>query len=125
MIRHIWLAAGWLLIIAIVYLSLATLTLPTDVPQSDKLGHLLAYGVLMAWWSQLYVIDARRWKLALAFIVLGGSMEIAQGFTPNRYPELLDLVANTTGVLLGWLAAPPRIPSLYARLAAAFSRAQS
>lgn len=121
MIRHIWLATGWLLIIAIVYLSLVTLTLPEDVPQSDKFGHLLAYGMLMAWWSQLYDADARRWKLALAFIALGTAMEIAQSFTPNRYPEWLDIAANTTGVLLGWLAAPPRIPGLYARLAAKFS----
>jgi hypothetical protein len=29
-------------------------------------------------------------------------------------------LANIVGVLLGWLAAPPRIPSVYARLAAAF-----
>lgn len=121
MIYRIWLACGWSLIAAIVYLSLATLTLPEDVPQSDKLGHLLAYGTLMAWWSQLYVVDARRWKLALTFIALGAAMEIAQGFTPNRYPEWLDIVANSTGVLLGWLAAPPRIPGLYARLAAKFS----
>lgn len=122
MIRTLWLAGGWSFIIAIVYLSLVSITLPADVPQSDKLGHLLAYGILMGWWCQFHVDNARRWKLALAFIALGGLMEFAQSLTPNRYPEWWDMAANTGGVLLGWLAAPPRIPSLYARLAAAFSR---
>ena len=119
--RQLWLAIGWMIVAAIVYLSLATLTIETGIESGDKLGHLLAYGVLMAWWSQLYVSASIRWKLGIAFIALGAAMELAQGLTPNRYPELLDLVANTSGVLLGWLIAPPRIPSLYARLAAAFS----
>jgi VanZ family protein len=121
MIRKLWMAVGWLLIASVVYLSLATLTLPPDVPQGDKFGHLLAYGTLMAWWSQLYVADAQRWKLALAFIALGAAMEFAQSLTPNRYPEVLDLAANTAGVLLGWFAAPPRGPNIYARFTAAFS----
>jgi VanZ family protein len=120
--RRLWIAIGWLIIAAIVYLSLATLAVETDVPQGDKLGHLLAYGALMAWWAQLYVAPSTRLKLGLAFIALGAAMELAQGLTPSRYPELLDLLANTSGVLLGWLAAPPRIPNLYARLAAAFPR---
>ena len=118
--RKFWIAGGCLIIAAIVYLSLATLAIETDIRGGDKLGHLLAYGALMAWWSQLYVSAPARLKLGLAFIALGAAMELAQGLTPNRYPELLDLAANTSGVLLGWLAAPPRIPSLYAWLTAAF-----
>ena len=118
--RRLWIAGGIVLIAAIVYLSLATLAIETDVPQGDKVGHFLGYGALMAWWSQLYVAASTRLRLGLAFIALGAMMELAQGLTPNRYPELLDLAANTTGVLLGWLASPPRIPNLYARLAAAF-----
>jgi VanZ family protein len=121
MIRTLWLTLGWAIIISIVYLSLATLTIQPDMDQGDKLGHLLAYGTLMAWWCQLISVPNARWKLALAFIALGAAMEFAQSLTPNRYPEMLDMVANTSGVLLGWLVAPPRIPSLYARLAAKFS----
>lgn len=118
--RRLWVAAGWLFIAAIIYLSLATLNIKTDVPQGDKLSHLLAYGTLMAWWSQLYVsASTRRW-LGIGFIALGTVMELAQDLTPNRYPELLDLAANITGVLLGWLASPPRVPNLYAKLASAF-----
>jgi VanZ family protein len=118
--RPLWLALGGLIIAAIVYFSLFKLAIDTDIQGGDKLGHLLAYGGLMAWWSQLCVSTATRLKLALAFVALGGVMELAQGLTPDRYPEWLDLAANTAGVLLGWLAAPPRTPNFYAKLAAAF-----
>ena len=118
--RRIWLAGGWLLVVTIIYLSLATVPVETGIEGGDKLGHLLAYGVLMAWWAQLYADPSQRWRLAVSFVALGITMEFAQGLTPNRYPELLDVVANTSGVLLGWLIAPPRIPDFYGRLAAAF-----
>lgn len=118
--RKLWIGGGWLIVVAIVYFSLLKLAIDTDIQGGDKLGHLLAYGGLMAWWAQLYVSTTTRLKLALSFIALGGAMELAQGLTPDRYPEWLDLAANSAGVLLGWLAAPPRLPNFYARLAAAF-----
>ena len=118
--RKLWLGGGWLIVAAIVYFSLVKLAVDSDIQGGDKLGHLLAYGGLMLWWSQFYLSRAARIKLALAFIALGGAMELAQGLTPDRYPEWLDLAANTAGVLLGWLAAPPRLPNFYQRLAAAF-----
>ena len=118
--RKLWVGVGWLIVAAIVYFSLFKLAIDTDIQGGDKLGHLLAYGGLMAWWSQLYLSGTARLKLALAFVALGGAMELAQGLTPNRYPEWLDLAANTAGVLLGWLAAPPRLPNFCQRLAAAF-----
>jgi VanZ family protein len=118
--RRFWLAIGWLFVAAIVYFSLFKLAVEPDIEGGDKLGHLLAYGGLMLWWAQLYVSTTTRLKLVLAFLTLGGAMELAQGLTPDRYPEWLDLAANSAGVLLGWLAAPPRVPNFYARLAAAF-----
>ena len=118
--RRLWLALGWLIIAAIVYLSLAPQPIEIKVQEGDKLGHFLAYGGLMVWWSQLYLSSTTRLKLGLAFVALGGAMELAQGLTPNRYPEWLDLAADSIGVLLGWLLAPPRLPNLYSKLAAAF-----
>jgi len=118
--RKLWIGGGWLIVAAIVYFSLFKLAIDTEIKGGDKLGHLLAYGGLMAWWSQLYVSPATRLRLGVAFIALGAMMELAQGLTPDRYPEWLDLAANTAGVLLGWLAAPPRLPNFCARLAAAF-----
>ena len=118
--RHAWIAVGWLIIATIVYLSLATLTVQFQVQEGDKIGHLLAYGALMAWWAQLYVSSSSRLKLALLFVLLGALVEIAQGFTPTRSPEWLDLAADAAGVLVGWVASPPRAPNFYLRLAATF-----
>ena len=118
--RRLWQAAGWLIVAAIVYFSLFQAAAPVALAGGDKLGHFLAYGGLMAWWSQLHASAAARFRLALACIALGAAMELAQGLTPDRFPEWLDLAANSAGVLIGWLAAPPRLPNFYKRLAAAF-----
>ncbi|MEW6131577.1 MAG: VanZ family protein [Pseudomonadota bacterium] len=118
--RKLWMVGGWIIVAAVVYFSLFRLALDTDMQGGDKLGHFLAYGGLMLWWSQLCVSTPTRLKLALAFVALGGAMELAQGLTPGRYPEWIDLAADTAGVLAGWLAAPPRLPNFYQRLTAAF-----
>jgi VanZ family protein len=118
--RTFWRAGGWLLIAAIIFLSLTPHPIEFNIPNGDKLNHLLAYATLMAWWSQLHVSSAKRLRLALSLTALGIAMELAQGYTPTRQPDILDALANTAGVLLGWLAAPPRVPNFYAKLAAAF-----
>jgi VanZ family protein len=120
--KRLWFIGGLLLIAAIVFFSLTPHPLESNIPEGDKLHHLLGYGVLMAWWSQLKLQQADRLRLAIGFIALGIVMEVAQGFTPTRQPDVFDALANTTGILLGWLASPPRIPNFYARLAAAFPR---
>jgi glycopeptide antibiotics resistance protein len=59
----------------------------------------------------------RRWRLAVAIVLLGIGIELLQGLTPNRQPDVLDALANSGGVLLGWLAAR-LLPGLPERLAA-------
>jgi VanZ family protein len=118
--RTVWRASGWLLIAAIIFLSLTPHPIEVHIPNGDKLNHLLAYAALMGWWSQLHASSVERLRLALSFAALGIIMEYAQGFTPTRQPEVLDALANIAGILIGWLAAPPRIPNFFARLAAAF-----
>ena len=119
-VRRLWIAGGWLVIAAIVWFSLTPHPLEANIPEGDKLNHLLGYGILMAWWSQLQLDSSRRLRLAISFIALGIAMEIAQGFTPTRQPDVFDVLANTIGILLGWLASPPRIPNFYSRFAVAF-----
>lgn len=99
--RNLWLALGWGLVIAVVYLSLTPKPLKVDVSFGDKIGHFLAYATLMGWWSQL---DTRYCRLALLFVLLGLSMEIAQSFTDYRQGDVFDMAANTIGVGLGWLS---------------------
>lgn len=99
--RDLWLTLGWVLVLAVIYLSLTPKPPSPDISQIDKVGHLLAYAALMGWWSQ---IDSRHCRLALLFVLMGLSMEIAQSFTDHRQGDVFDMVANTLGVGLGWLS---------------------
>ena len=99
--RKLWLALGWGLVFAVVYLSLTPKPPAPDITQIDKVGHLLAYAALMGWWGQL---DPRHCRLALAFVLLGLALEIAQSFSDYRQGDVFDMAANSLGVGLGWLA---------------------
>ena len=96
-------AGGWLWAAAIVWLSLTPSPPHVDVAQGDKLGHFAAYGALMFWFAALY--PARRLVFAIGFIALGIALELAQGMSGYRTFGVLDMAANTAGVLAGWGAA--------------------
>ena len=114
MIERLWRVAGWLGIVATLALSLTPPTLGENNSHTDKLVHMAGYAVLMFWWAQM--VGFPRWRLALAVVLFGGAIELLQGLTPDRMPDLLDVFANTLGVLLGWFAARrvPRLPPLLA-----------
>lgn len=90
---------------ALAWFSLSPRPLPSpDLPHGDKWGHLLAYGLLMAWWGQLVQRPGLRWGLGLFFVVFGAWMELLQGLSGFRNAEWTDALANMTGVVLGaWL----------------------
>ena len=92
------------MVAAVVWLSLTPSPPKVDFEQSDKVGHLLAYGALMFWFAQLYVGQTRL-LYAAGFVVMGIALEFAQGALGYRSYELVDMAANTLGVLLGWAAA--------------------
>lgn len=99
-----WLAAGWLLIFLITWLSLVSSPpTPLRFPHADKLEHLIAYTALMGWFGQLYHTRLERSKLALAFIAFGAGIEILQGWGGYRSAEWTDLLADSLGIGLGWL----------------------
>jgi len=101
-----WLALGGLWIVMVIIFSLMPNPPdPLHFEQSDKLSHFLAYGWLMLWFCQLYSGTARRWGLVFALVALGVGLEFLQSLTPDREYEVLDMAANTGGVLLGWLLA--------------------
>ena len=117
MTAQLWKALGWLGIVVALVLSL-TPPLVNDGGHSDKIVHLSGYAVLMFWWAQIVV--HRRWRLALAVVLFGIAIELLQGLTPDRQPDVFDVLANTGGVLLGWLVAwiLPNLPTLLALLPA-------
>ena len=100
--RTAGIAAGWAWAAAIVWLSLTPSPPQVDFSYSDKAGHLAAYGLLMFWFARLYTSRA---AYAAGFIAMGIALEFAQGALGFRTYEVLDMVANTIGVLMGWIAA--------------------
>jgi VanZ family protein len=100
--RKALVAAGWGWAAAIVWLSLTPALPEVDIAHSDKLGHFAGYGLLMFWFSQLYL---QRAAYAAGFIAMGVGLELLQGHLGYRTYEVFDMYANTLGVLLGWAAA--------------------
>ncbi len=102
---RLWLLVGCLLIAAIFYLSLSSIRMP--IPQFnniDKFMHFMAYLALMGWFVQLFHHRYGRLFVALGFIAMGVCIEFLQALNPIRHFDVLDMLANTIGVTLAWLA---------------------
>jgi hypothetical protein len=113
-VARLWRAGGWLGIVLTLVVSLMPPALDSS-GHTDKLVHMLGYALLMFWWAQLVAVR-QRWPLAVAVVLFGAAIELLQGLTPDRLPDALDALANSGGVLLGWLATR-LLPNLSARLA--------
>ena len=117
MLRNSWLALGWLWVAIVFYLSLMP-----NPPQPlwfegvDKLEHASAYIGLMLWFCQVVVQKQSRVYLMAAFVVMGVCIEMLQGLSGYRYFEYADMLANTTGVLIGFGLAHTRVGRILNKL---------
>jgi VanZ family protein len=101
-LRHarLWLAGGWLMIAIVVVICL--LPGPDIEPVAhvlpDKAEHAIAFFGLTAWFCGLY--PRPRWgRVALAFLLLGVLIEVAQGtFTTTRSMDYKDALADAAGI---------------------------
>ena len=98
-------ALGWTFVAAIVWLSVTPSPPTIDIEQGDKLGHSLAYAGTMFWFALLYSRNATRAAYAAGLIAMGVALEFVQRALAYRDFELLDMLADAAGVLLGWAAA--------------------
>jgi VanZ family protein len=89
------------MVAAIFWLSLTPSLPQIDVTAGDKLGHFVAYGTLMLWFCSLYRNGRTRLLYGAAFIAMGVGLEVLQGMLGYRTYEVIDMIANTIGVLLG------------------------
>ena len=95
-------AAGWLMLVALVVMSLIPLpAAPGDIPHSDKWLHLLTYAWLGYWFLHLYPGNTA--MVLIGLMALGVMLEGMQSLSPHRSTELADALMNATGVLLAWL----------------------
>ena len=102
--RILGLALGWGWAVAIVWLSVTPAPPQIDVSFGDKIGHFGAYGLLMFWFCLLYPSLRIRLLYAAGFIAMGVGLEFVQGQLGYRTFDVMDMAANTVGVLLGWTA---------------------
>jgi len=100
LVQRWWLVAGTALLALVIWGSL-TPTPPhieMPVPQFDKVEHITAYLLITAWFSAAY---PKRWSwIVLGAVLLGGAIEIAQGYT-GRDPDWFDWFADCLGAALG------------------------
>ena len=78
-----------------------------SIPHADKIMHALMYAALslliLAANKRLEIQNNQAYTITFA-ILYGSCMEWLQmTLTQTRQGELLDIVANLTGVLLGWI----------------------
>ena len=111
-LRALWLAIGWGLVATIIWLSVTPRPLQIDIAQGDKLGHFAAYGATMFWFCQLYARRPTRIAYAAGLIAMGIALEFVQRWLCYRSFEVLDMVADAIGVVLGWTAASALSPLL-------------
>ena len=119
--RLAWLTGAYVLVAAVVYFSLARLDVDIQAEGGDKVAHVVAYAFLAFWFMQIYVTFRPRLAIAAGLMALGIMLEFLQGYTGYRNFDYVDMISNATGVALGWIAAPPRVPNLLARLESAVS----
>ncbi len=101
----VWWSIGIGLVLFVVYLSVVDLSLPqVSLRFSDKLNHLLAYGLLMGWFGQLVKKWSHRLIIFAMLAGLGMALEIVQGALPNRWFDWYDALANTLGILIATVA---------------------
>lgn len=97
-----WIVASVLLVVTVLYLSLAPLTVPVNLPTHfDKVEHAAAYVFLVVWFTGL-VARPRYWHVALALVVFGLMIEFLQAAMPlGRQGDPWDVLANVIGIGIG------------------------
>lgn len=94
----------WCLLAIVVILSMVSLQYGQQMfDWQDKLHHLLAYAVLFWVLLGAYGEQQNLWLLGMLLAAFSGLIEVAQSYTGYRQAELLDLLANITGIFLGGL----------------------
>ena len=71
------------------------------LPGSDKSHHFIAYFITTIFGLLAYSKKNIFLLLSFSLLILGSILEIIQIWIPNRSFELLDMLSNTSGVVIG------------------------
>ena len=101
---RVWMALGSILVLGVCVGSLLPGPLVEPIIENDKLVHAATYWLLMVWFAGMY---ARRyhWVIAVLLLVLGFGLDVAQSGTETRSFDMIDVAADTGGILLGLVSA--------------------
>lgn len=109
-LHRVWLPLGWFWVATVFYLSLMPHPPePVSFQGADKFEHALTYVFLMLWFCQIYGARKQRVVVGMLFVAMGIGIEFLQGMTAYRMFEYADMMANTTGVAIGWVLAQTRM----------------
>ncbi|MEW5755453.1 MAG: VanZ family protein [Pseudomonadota bacterium] len=112
---RMWLALGVGMVLVIAYLSLMpSPPSPVSFAHVDKIEHCLAYAVLMIWFVQLF---ERSWHIGVLVALLSFSIgiEVLQGLGGFRVFDIWDIMANLSGLGLGWACGGTKVAHALAR----------
>lgn len=103
--RRFWVALSWVVIAFSLYVNLAPASSLPQVGVSDKIEHVVAYLLLMTWFSGMY--DRSRYlRIAASLFIMGVAIEFAQGAMQlGRQRDYQDVIANSIGIVLGFALA--------------------
>lgn len=111
-----WLGIGVLMLLTVAALLLLPLRGPDFGPAyTDKLVHTLVFCILMTWFSGIL---KPRYRLAIfaSLLLFGTTMEWLQSLVHWRSAEVLDLLFNVIGLLIGWVLVRAGLASWAQRL---------
>lgn len=106
--KYLFIAFLWTVLITVLSLiSLGNIEekININVPNKDKYVHFTFYFVFVVLW--LLQIKQKPVKIKTQILILlsaigyGVFMEICQGFTQTRTPDVMDVLANSTGAIAG------------------------
>lgn len=99
----LWLCMGLFGCVVLTYACLMPHPPQVGISYFDKVEHFLAYLILAAWFAE--VLPTRPWQVFTGLVLFGLLIEVAQSMTGYRHPNVMDLVADTVGVVAGMLLA--------------------
>ena len=97
------LMCAWVLVAAVVYLSLSTTIIQLPNDPGGKYAHVAAYAAIMFCFSHAYREPRAAVIPAAVLFALGVGLEYVQGYAGYRNFERADVVADAVGIGLGWL----------------------
>lgn len=97
-----WLMAGLALLAVGLVAALSPMPALAVVKVSDKTIHALVFLAFMVWFAGVFTARLHP-SLVVALSAYGLLIELLQTLTRSRQGDVLDLIADVVGILVGWV----------------------